>query len=212
MKVRVRGACAGLFAWAACATSAHAAPLLSEVFYDAAGADDGQGFVELWGAPGTSLDGFVVEGINGANGAVTHTLLLGGVIGADGFFVVGDDRGDGQSDVAEVDQVLDFDFQNGPDGVVLRDASGVRDALGYGVFGAGTSFPGEGAPAPDAPSGASVARLFANVDSGDNALDFAVAATPTPGTGPLRPVPEPASATLLGAGLLWLASAGRRRA
>ena len=95
------------------AGSAGAAPLLSEVFYDASGSDDGLGFVELWGTPGTSLDGLVIEGINGSGGAVTHTLLLSGVIPTDGFFVIADDRGDGVSDVTNVDLVLDFDFQNG---------------------------------------------------------------------------------------------------
>ena len=32
-------------------------PLISEVYYDAVGSDDGLSFVELWGAPGTDLDG-----------------------------------------------------------------------------------------------------------------------------------------------------------
>ncbi len=48
----------------------------SEVFYDAVGADDGLSFVELSGEPGTSLDGLVLTGINGSNGAVTHSLAL----------------------------------------------------------------------------------------------------------------------------------------
>ena len=30
-------------------------PLISEVFYDASGSDDGRGFVELYGAPGAVL-------------------------------------------------------------------------------------------------------------------------------------------------------------
>ena len=53
------------------ATSASAAPLLSEVFYDAVGSDDGQSFVELYGTPGTDLTGLTIEGVNGSNGAVT---------------------------------------------------------------------------------------------------------------------------------------------
>ena len=49
---------------------ASALPLLSEVFYDATGSDNGQSFVEIYGDPGTLLDGFSIEGVNGSNGAV----------------------------------------------------------------------------------------------------------------------------------------------
>jgi hypothetical protein len=91
---------------------ATALPLLSEVFYDAAGSDDGLGFVELHGEPGTSLVGFTIEGVNGANGAVTHTLVLAGVIPADGIFVLADAAGDGASLVTDADLVLNFDFHS----------------------------------------------------------------------------------------------------
>ena len=59
--------------WLAAPLGAHALPLISEVFYDAVGTDDGLSFVELYGAPGTDLDGCVVEGINGTGGTVTDT-------------------------------------------------------------------------------------------------------------------------------------------
>ena len=72
-----------------------ALPLLSEVLYDAVGSDNGQSFVELYGASGTDLTGFTVEGINGSNGAVTDSIALSGLIPADGFFVLADDLGDG---------------------------------------------------------------------------------------------------------------------
>jgi hypothetical protein len=189
---------------------ARALPLISEVFYDAAGSDNGKSFVELYGAPGTSLDGLVLEGVNGSNGAVGPVLTLSGVISGDGFWVVADDRGDGVSDVAGPDLVLNFDFQNGPDSVLLRSSDAVIDALGYGAFAADEVFAGEGAPAPDAPAGASLARAFANLDTDDNAADFAILELPTPGGGPLAPVPEPGSGWLLAAGLAVLARAGRR--
>jgi uncharacterized protein len=186
---------------------ASALPLISEVFYDAVGPDDGQSFVELYGTPGASLDGFVLEAINGADGAVTHTLTLSGNFGADGLFVVADRTSAGTTQVPDADLLLEFDFQNGPDSVVLRSASGVVDALGYGVFGATDVNAGEGAPAVDPPAGQSVARAFANVDTNDNATDFAAGA-PTPGSANV--VPEPAAAALLGLGLCGLLRAGRR--
>jgi hypothetical protein len=184
-----------------------ALPLISEVFYDAVGTDDGQSFVELYGTPGASLDGLVIEGVNGADGAVTHTLTLTGVFGADGLFVVADRTSAGTTQVPDADLLLEFDFQNGPDSVVLRSAGGVVDALGYGVFGGTDVNAGEGAPALDPPAGESLARAFANVDTNDNFADFAAGA-PTPGAANV--VPEPATAALLALGLCGLVRAGRR--
>jgi hypothetical protein len=181
---------AALAAAAALAAPPARAVQISEVLYDATGTDNGKVFVELWGAPGTSLDGFTLEGVNGADGAIGPTLTLSGAIPADGFFVVGDTDGTA-SQVANVDLTLNFDFQNGPDSVVLRNSLGaVLDSLGYGVFGATDVFAGEGNAAPGAAAGQSLARFFANRDTNDNAADFGLLDTPTPGTGPLR-VPEP---------------------
>ncbi len=201
----------GLLAGAAltCAPlPALALPLISEVFYDAVGSDDGVSFVELYGVPGSSLEGLVVEGINGANGAPGPTLSLSGAIPADGFFVLADALADGSTLVPDADLLANFDFQNGPDSIVLRQGSSVLDAVGYGVFAAGEVFAGEGSPAEDGAIGTSLARVFADLDSDDNALDFSVLATPTPGSAPLL-APEPAALAELAAGLLLLARAGR---
>jgi hypothetical protein len=203
---------AGLLVLALLPATALALPVLSEVFYDAVGSDDGLSFVELYGTPGTSLAGVVVENVNGANGAVGPSLALSGTIPASGIFVVADVTSAGVSSVAGADLLLDFDLQNGPDSVVLRLGDQVLDALGYGVFAAAEVFAGEGAPAVDPAAGASLARRFADLDTGDNAADFISLATPTPGSAPLSPVPEPASATLVGAGLAGLAIGHRRRA
>jgi uncharacterized protein len=189
------------------AAPASALPVISEVFYDAVGSDDGQSFVELYGAAGTSLDGLVIEAVNGADGAVTHTLTLAGSFGVDGLFVVADRTSAGATSVSDADLLLDFDFQNGPDAVRLRNAAGVLDALGYGVFAAGEVNAGEGAPAVDPAAGQSVARRFVNVDTNDNAADF-LGGAPTPGVAAL---PEPTSAALLGVGLLGLVRLGRRQ-
>jgi hypothetical protein len=191
-------------------TPALCLPILSEVFYDATGSDDGQSFVELAGVPGTSLDGFVIEGVNGANGQVTVSVVLTGVVPPDGLFVVADALADGTSAVVGADLLANFDFQNGPDSIVLRNAEGIVDAVGYGVFGPSEFFAGEGAAAPDAPAGSSLARPFADVDSDDNQSDWIVLDRPTPGEAVRAEVPEPSTAVLLAGGLLLLARRARR--
>jgi hypothetical protein len=187
-----------------------AALSISEAFYDAAGSDDGVVFVELWGTPGLALDGWRLEGVNGGDGAVGPTLTLTGAVPADGFFVIAD-TASGATQVANADQLANFDFQNGPDSIVLRDASGgIADALGYGAFAAADVFAGEGSPAIDPPAGQSVARRFANVDTNDNAADFIALEVPTPGTGPLL-APEPAGLVSLAIGLCGVAWRRRDR-
>jgi hypothetical protein len=202
-------ACCGLLL--AATPEAHALPLISEVFYDAVGSDDGKGFVELSGTPGTSLDGMRLEVVNGDNGAVVTALNLSGAFGASGLFVVADRTSAGTTTVALADLLLDFDIQNGPDSLVLLAAGLALDAVGFGEFEAGLVFAGEGGPALDVAVGSSLARRFANVDTGDNALDFLALTTPTPGTAPFAPVPEPGVASLCALGLAGLASSRRGR-
>jgi hypothetical protein len=192
----------------AVAQAASAMPLISEVFYDAVGSDDGQSFVELSGEPGASVNGLVLTGINGSNGAAGPILELTGVFGDDGLYVVADRTSDGTTFVPGADLLLNFDFQNGPDSLVLADEFGVLDSLGYGEFAPDEIFAGEGTPAPDVAAGESLARLFADVDLDDNALDFVAEPVPTPGVAVFASVPEPGSALLAGMGLLVL---GRMR-
>lgn len=194
------------------APAAQALPLLSEIFYDAAGADDAKSFVEISAVPGTVLDGFTIEGVNGAGGAVGPVITLSGTVSASALFVIADRDSGGTTLVSVFDQLANFDFQNGPDSVVLRDASSnVVDAIGYGSFGAGEVFAGEGNAAPDAPPGSSLARVFADIDTDDNALDLVVLATPTPGVANFAVVPEPGTALLCALGLMGLGAAESRR-
>jgi hypothetical protein len=189
----------------------HAATVISEALYDAAGTDNGNVFVELYGTPGTVLDGVSLEGVNGSDGSVYLTLPLTGVIPGDGVFVVADDAGDGSSLVGNADLVVNMDFQNGPDSIVLRDAAGILDALGYGDFSGGV-FAGEGTAAPDAPAGSSLARLDPLADSNDNLSDFTVLDTPTPGSVPVSSVPLPPALALFMSGIGGLLAVSRRRA
>lgn len=194
------------------APAAEALPLLSEIFYDAVGGDDAKSFVEISAVPGTVLDGFTIEGVNGAGGAVGPVITLSGTVSVSALFVVADRDSGGMTLVPVFDQLANFDFQNGPDSIVLRDpSSNVVDAIGYGTFGAGEVFAGEGSAAPDTPPGSSLARVFADIDTDDNALDLIVLASPTPGAASFAVVPEPGTALLCALGLMGLGAAGNQR-
>ncbi len=189
---------------------ANASPVISELLYDAVGADNGYNFVELYGAPGNSLSGLSLQGVNGSTGSGYITLDLSGTFNSNGVFVVADDSGDGTTHVPNADQILNFDFQNGPDSVQLISGGTALDALGYGVFGSGDFFAGEGTPAPGTAPGESLARLYATIDTNDNAADFAVLTTPTPGQ--VLATPLPGSLWLLLSGVLGSVMFSRRRA
>ncbi len=195
------------------ASQLSAAPVISELFYDAAGSDAGLVFVELFGQAGSSLEGLVLEGVNGSDGVVYSSVSLSGVIPQDGVFVIGDDRR-GSTLVANADWVANVDYQNGPDSVILRNGVAVLDAVGYGSFAASDVFAGEGAAAPDPAAGSSIARINPFMDSNENNVDFIVLDTPTPGVVPVATaVPLPASLWLFASGLvpLWVSRGLRRR-
>jgi len=157
---------------------ANAQLIISEVFYDASGSDNGVTFVELYGTPG----------VNGLDGSIYRTVMLSGVIPADGVFVIGDDSGDGTTLVALADLVGNVDFQNGPDSIALMNSMGVIDALGYGDF-TSAVFAGEGSAAPDVMAGNSLVRFNPLLDTDNNLADFLALTVPTPGFVPSSVVP-----------------------
>ncbi len=179
------------------------AVLISEILYDASGTDAGNVFVELYGAPGTDLSGWSLQGVNGGDGATYKTVVLSGLIPTDGVFVIGDLLTGGGTNVVNTDLIVSVDFQNGPDSVRLFNGVTLIDAIGYGDF-TGQIFAGEGLAAPDPAAGSSLARISPLIDTGDNLSDFATLTTPTPGTVPITAVPLPASLYLLGSGLALL--------
>lgn len=191
-------------------SSVQAQTVISEVLYDASTTDNGNVFVELFGTPGTVLDGLSLEGVNGTDGVVYRSVALAGVIPSTGVFLIGDDSGDGSTFIGNADLVREIDFQNGPDSVVLRNGDTVLDALGYGDF-SGLQFGGEGDAAPDVPAGSSLARRNPVVDSNNNLNDFMVLDLPTPGAVPVSAVPVPPAIALFLSGIVGLAGVARKR-
>lgn len=169
----------------ACTAAAAPADLvISEVLYDAPGADTDV-FVELFGPPGTSLAGFSLVGINGNGGADYHPIALAGDVPADGYFVIAHPSAEAWISNHADQTSSDVDFQNGPDNIVLRFGDTVVDAVGYGSFDGGDVFAGETAPCEDPSSGWSIARDEDATDTDDNSVDFTANATATPGAPPL---------------------------
>ncbi len=151
---------------------------INEVFANPEGPDSAvaEEFIELRGAPGTSVAGLMLAGVNGSDGEEYFARVgLSGEIGADGYLVIG------ESDVPGADLPLPAQMQNGPDSLVLYDCDGSTavDALGYGSFGASSVFAGKG-DATRAGDGLAMARCEEGDDTDDNSRDFGLA-TPSPG-------------------------------
>ena len=200
LRVFTGGACSGgACTWSTedtlcafgCADAACVAPtgvVISELLYDAVGGDEDV-FVELHGPPGTPLDGFVLQGVNGASGAAYQKVPLDGhALGQDGLLLIAHpDAAPWILDQADLTSSK-VDYQNGPDSVALVWEGLVVDAVAYGEFGAGDHPAGEGAPAEDPAAGWSLTRDADYTDTDDNAADFTAVAQPTPGA-PYDPEP-----------------------
>ena len=154
--------------------------VINEVLYDNVGGDTAT-WLELYGKPGTSLDGLEVVGISGTKGTKTGTLVVEGSIGADGFFLIVHPEAPAALATLGDLQSEEVDFQNGPDSIQLTYAGEVLDALAYGTFGEGEVAAGEGTPAALAAAGESLGRKTDGADTDDNATDFVVMSAPSPG-------------------------------
>lgn len=158
--------------------------VINEVYYNSPGADSGT-FIELYGLPGLDLSGYVLEEINGSNGAAdAFTLPMGTTIPANGYLVIGD----GTVANEDINAGAWADLQNGPDNLVLKDPMGATvDALGWGDFAAAT-FTGEGTSTALTAEGYSLGRDAESNDTDDNSADFYHWPSPTPGEVNLHPL------------------------
>lgn len=140
--------------------------IIDEIFYDEIGTDGPNVFIELWGPPSLSLDGFSLVGVNGQNGVDYVTIdLTGYTIDGSGYFLI---VHSGSALTAIADMVSDgADLQNGPDSVVLKFGIITVDALGYGSG----AYVYEGSPAVDSPTGMSLSRC-SHSDTDENLADF----------------------------------------
>jgi hypothetical protein len=213
--------CAALVCtFAAFPLAARAQVALSEVFYDATGADDGFEWIELRNtsdAP-VELAGFSLGW--GGSSYLSGAVALSGVVEAGGYFVVGGPESTPENASPAFDLAFDLesDLQNSgetADGVALFDAP-VEEVTAetvplavviYGDENSSGLFDEAGLPGAvdvaDAPGGSSIERGIDGV--------WRVQPAPTPGAPP-RPVPEPSGVALAAAGGAALAACATQRA
>jgi hypothetical protein len=159
---------------------------INELDYDQPSTDTAE-FIELIGPTGGSLDGYVVELVNGNGGAVYTTIDLNGLtipndnIAGYGFFVIG------SANVANVDlqSFTSNGIQNGaPDGILLKLNNTVVDGFSYeGIITGNPDFtPGMAITAQETGSDSSVGRITLGFDPNNQDQYFAQGiADPSPG-------------------------------
>ncbi|MDH5492910.1 MAG: right-handed parallel beta-helix repeat-containing protein, partial [Myxococcales bacterium] len=105
-------------------------------------------------------------------------------IGPDGWFLVAHPDGDaGLLALADLTSAR-VDLQNGPDSLQLRWRGRVVDAIGYGSFGATSTFAGEGTAIASGSPGQSATRDASHSDTDDNSIDFSFSSVPSPRANP----------------------------
>lgn len=163
--------------------------VINELYYDDKISDtDGHLFIEIVSEPSTSVAGYKILLVNGANGSKTDTITFDSdvVIPQDGYLLVADSK-TGEPDetnVPEADVIDNFDPQNGPDTILIINPEGeVLDTLGYGEGMVDTDDNGyamyEDSPSVLASAGKSLSRRD-GLDTQVNLKDF-FQTEPTPG-------------------------------
>lgn len=151
--------------------------VISEICYDTYGRDT-RCFVELYNPTDSpvNINGWKLVGLNGSNGQEYNSITLSGTINSHGYFLIGQ-----TSSIYWVTPDLvnsKVNYQNGPDGVILKDASGQKvDYIGYGD---NPNVNLEGQAFEDVPAGHSIERkpgymnpLLGNwVDTDNNQADL----------------------------------------
>ena len=142
-------------------------------------------FVEIanTGTTAADISGFKLayRSAAGTSDVTLATVPTGTTLAAGGFYLLG---GSGYAGTRAPDQSFSAAIAATGGGVALRDAGGaIVDSVGYGdaVNAFVESHPASAPPATAAP-GSSTVRLPDGHDTNDNAADFSVSASPTPGS------------------------------
>jgi beta-lactamase superfamily II metal-dependent hydrolase len=168
--------------------------VLSEVFYDAQGGDNGLEWVEIYNAGTAAVDLSAYSLGNGGDDYTYSKVQLSGVVAPGATWVVGGPTGGSANGHPDFDQLVNFDpdFQNSgtaADGVALFDRRSSQvgpgtvpiDAVIYGPVNSGGLIDETGTASPpevdDAEGGSSIERL-------DLAGHWRIQAHPTPNAAP----------------------------
>ena len=160
---------------------------INEVMVNAFGSDDDNEFVELRGVPGAHLENARVRSTD-ADGVPTGldiSAVFGIRVPLDGLFVLADDTG-GTTAVANADAVASLgNLPDGPGALQVIVGAGVNDAVGYGTLNVAVDTVDGFAIVETASTsfaeGSSIARDAVGTDNDDNASDFHLDPSPTPG-------------------------------
>jgi hypothetical protein len=152
-------------------------PVINEV--QIAGASASDEWVEIYNPCGTDLTGWklVYRSANNNKGSADTTLYTFTKNPGQYALVVGS----GYQGTVTADATFSSGGLSGTGGAVgLRDGAGrLSDSVAYKTLNVANNFT-EVAPAPNPPSGQSIARTPNGTDNNNNSMDFKIATTPTP--------------------------------
>jgi hypothetical protein len=159
--------------------------VINEVDYDQIGTDSAE-FFEIYNptAGNVSLENVSAFLINGSDSMeyAEFDLTEAGFLEPGGYVIVGSSTVVPPMGVQRVDMASGV-FQNGPDGVLLEytTTATVLDSMTYEGVIAGVTEGGSGTVADSNVANGSVSRLPNGSDTNDNAADFGLTSTSTPG-------------------------------